>query len=289
MHMLTYLFIKALWSEAAALEVLSYSVHQIHSSQDEASQPRQSQQHDGTTSQRPRETEKHACPIIHIISVLYCRETHTPSNIWVAYTTTNDTTPERNYSNTNWCQETRNWHHCRDTNVSINTLRFYVSVCVCVCEWRKWDVRGAGLDYSDARPSYFNFCTEPRTPRRMFENIGPGYGLESSMQSGSSSRSGCNRASSSWSGRNRGAVVEADAIDREQQLKRAQSGSSSWTRGGGKRGAAVEVDAAIGPGSSSWSGRKRRAAAEADATSGRSSSSESCPRRITHGRRTRGK
>ena len=72
---------------------------------------------------------------------------------------------------------------------------------------------------------------------------------------------------------NQGAAVEADAIGRaavqadaigeqqskrkrsggEQQLKRAQSGSSSWTRGGGKRGAraAVEADAAIGPGSSS--------------------------------------
>ena len=59
---------------------------------------------------------------------------------------------------------------------------------------------------------------------------------------------------------NRGAAVEADAIGRaavqadaigEQQSKPAQSGSSSWTRGGGKRGAAVEADAAIGPGSSS--------------------------------------
>ena len=74
MHALTcsYLFIKALWSKAAALEVFSDAVHQIHSSQDEASKPRQSQQHDGATSQRPRETEKHACPIIHIISGLYC-------------------------------------------------------------------------------------------------------------------------------------------------------------------------------------------------------------------------
>ena len=61
-----------------------------------------------------------------------------------------------------------------------------------------------------------------------------------------------------------GAAVEADAIGRaaveadaigEQQLKRTRSGaaaeagaigSSSWTRGGGKRGAAVEADAAIG-------------------------------------------
>ena len=70
---------------------------------------------------------------------------------------------------------------------------------------------------------------------------------------------------------NRGAAVEADAIGRaavqadsigeqqskrtqsggQQQMKRAQSGSSSWTRGGGKRRAAVEADAAIGPGSSS--------------------------------------
>ena len=57
------------------------------------------------------------------------------------------------------------------------------------------------------------------------------------------------------------AAVQADAIGEqqskrtrsggEQQLKRVQSGSSSWTRGGGKRGAAVEADAAIGPGSSS--------------------------------------
>ena len=98
--------------------------------------------------------------------------------------------------------------------------------------------------------------------------LGPG------MQSGSSSRSGRNRACSSSSGRNREAAVEADAIGRraavqadtigeqqskrtrsggEQQLEQAQSGSSSWTRGGGKRGAqaAVEADAAIGPGSSS--------------------------------------
>ena len=97
--------------------------------------------------------------------------------------------------------------------------------------------------------------------------LGPG------MQSGSSSRSGRNRACSSSGGRDRGAAVEADAIGRaavqadtigeqqskrtrsggEQQLKQAQSGSSSWTRGGGKRGAqaAVEADAAIGPGSSS--------------------------------------
>ena len=54
----------------------------------------------------------------------------------------------------------------------------------------------------------------------VLENIGPGHGLESSrtggMQSGSSSRSGCNQ----------GAAVEVDAIG-EQQLKWMQSGSSS--------------------------------------------------------------
>ena len=88
----------------------------------------------------------------------------------------------------------------------------------------------------------------------MFENFGSGHGLESSK-------------------RYRGAAVEADVIG-EQQLKRTQSGSSS--RSGrdreqqlkrmqaarraadaigeqreGKGGTAVEVDAAIGPGSSS--------------------------------------
>ena len=88
---------------------------------------------------------------------------------------------------------------------------------------------------SDMRPSYF----QPRTPRRMFENIG--HVLESSrtacgeqqlkrMQSGSSSRHGCN-----W-----GAAVEVDTIG-EQQLKRMQSGSSS--RRGRNRGAAAEEDA----------------------------------------------
>ena len=89
----------------------------------------------------------------------------------------------------------------------------------------------------------------------MFENFGSAHGLESSK-------------------RNRGAAVEADVIG-EQQLKRMQSGSSSrsgrdreqqlkWMQAlsgeqqtqagsssGGKGGTAVEVDAAIGPGSSS--------------------------------------
>ena len=63
------------------------------------------------------------------------------------------------------------------------------------CSW-------GGTDYSDARPSYFNLFTEPRTP-------GPGMGWNLVC--------------------NRGAAVEADAIGRaavqadaigEQQSKR---------------------------------------------------------------------
>ena len=72
---------------------------------------------------------------------------------------------------------------------------------------------------------------EPRTPRRMFENIV----LESAswcMQSGSSSRSE----------RNRGAAVEADEIG-EQQPKWTQSRSSSWKRTQTGSSSAAEVDA----------------------------------------------
>ena len=62
----------------------------------------------------------------------------------------------------------------------------------------------------------------------MFENIGPGHGLESSW--------GYKRmhaiGSSSRSRRNWGAAAEADAIG-EQQLKRTQAA---------KRGAAAEAD-----------------------------------------------
>ena len=75
--------------------------------------------------------------------------------------------------------------------------------------------------------------------------LGPG------MQSGSSSRSGRNRASSSSSGCNRGAAVEADAIGQraaaeagaigEQQLdaRRRQTGSAS-SSGSGCRNRARE-------------------------------------------------
>ena len=81
--------------------------------------------------------------------------------------------------------------------------------------------------------------TEPRTPRRMF--VGEhwaGHGLESSMQSGSSSRSGRDREQQLEAEANGeqqrkrmpetgpGAAAEADASG-EQQLKRTQSGRSS--------------------------------------------------------------
>ena len=166
---------------------------------------------------------------------------------------------------------------------------------LCVCEWRKWDVRGAGLDYSDARPSYFNLFTEPQTRgEECSRTLGPAVEADAIGR----------------------AAVEADAIgeqqlkrtqsgsssrrgrDREQQLKRTQAVSSSWSgcnRGaaagsGGKRGAVTgKRMPRSGPG----------AAAEADASgkqqlkrtqSGRGSSAQrAVRRRITHGRRTRGK
>ena len=83
--------------------------------------------------------------------------------------------------------------------------------------------------------------TEPRTPRRMFENIRHGLeqlGLQADAIGSSSQR-----------GRNRGAAVEADAIREqqskadaigEQQSKRMQLGSSSQS---GHNWGAVEADA----------------------------------------------
>ena len=87
------------------------------------------------------------------------------------------------------------------------------------------DVRGAGLDYSDARPSYFNLFIEPtRTPALGWNPASGGC-----MQSGSSSRSGRAAVEADAIGEQqlkRTQSVEADAIG-EQQLKRTQSGSSS--------------------------------------------------------------
>ena len=75
--------------------------------------------------------------------------------------------------------------------------------------------------------------------------------------------------SSSWSRRNQGAAVEADAI-REKQLRQTQSGSSSWSRC--NQGEAVEADAIreqqlkqMQSGRSSWSRHNQGAAVEADA------------------------
>ena len=64
--------------------------------------------------------------------------------------------------------------------------------------------------------------TEPQTQQTMFENIE--NGLESSRTAGATS--GRNQGAGSRSRRNQGAAVEADAIG-EQQLKWTQSGSSS--------------------------------------------------------------
>ena len=68
--------------------------------------------------------------------------------------------------------------------------------------------------YSDARPSYFNLFTEPRTPRRMFENIGPGMGWN---PAGGSCGYICYRGAAVEADAIWQAAVEADAI-REQQL-----------------------------------------------------------------------
>ena len=68
-----------------------------------------------------------------------------------------------------------------------------------------WLRVGLYIDYGDARPIYVLQFTEPR----MFENSG--HGLESSRTAGGEQQP-------KLSGHNRGAAVEADAI--EEQLKR---------------------------------------------------------------------
>ena len=83
-----------------------------------------------------------------------------------------------------------------------------VRVCVCVCV----DVRGAGLDYSDTRPSYFNLLNL-ELHKECLRTLGMGWNLPEQV-SRLQALSGCNR----------GAAVEADAIG-EQQPKRTQLGS----------------------------------------------------------------
>ena len=118
--------------------------------------------------------------------------------------------------------------------------------------------------------------------------LDPGMGWNSAsggcMQSGSSSRSGRAAVEADAIGEQQlkrtrsGEAAEADASS-EQQLKRAQSGSSSWKR--------------RQTGSSSGSGCRNRAREQQlmkRTQSGRSSSAQrAVRRRITHGRRTRGK
>ena len=110
---------------------------------------------------------------------------------------------------------------------------------VCVRAWRKWDVCGAGLDQWRATFALLNLELREECSARAWAGI-----IQNSWeQLGSSSWSGRNRGaaveasgSSSWSGRNRGAATEAGASG-EQPLKRMQSRSSSWrgrNRGAGK-------------------------------------------------------
>ena len=63
------------------------------------------------------------------------------------------------------------------------------------------------------RPSYFNLLNLG-TPRRMFENVGPGHGLASRT---AEVTSGCMQSgSSSQRRRNLGAAAHADAIGEKQ-------------------------------------------------------------------------
>ena len=85
----------------------------------------------------------------------------------------------------------------------------------------------------------------------MFANIGPGHGMGWNPASaiGEQQLKRTQSGSSSRSGRDREQQLKRMQAASKQQLKRAQSGAAAGS--GGKRGAAVEVYAAIGPGSSS--------------------------------------
>ena len=96
---------------------------------------------------------------------------------------------------------------------------------MCVCDvWRKWDVRGAGLDY--------NIVTRDlRTPaKNVREHWARAWAGIRQAQSGTSSRSGRNRASSSWKRRQTGSSSWSGCRNRaREQLKRTQAASSSWS------------------------------------------------------------
>ena len=133
--------------------------------------------------------------------------------------------------------------------------------------WRKWDVRGAGLDWW--RAIFVLQCTEPQEHWAWAGIFQKRWGYKRT-QSGSyaiRTQSGSNR-------RNRGAAAEADAIG--ELLK---SGKSSWSER--KWQAAAEGTQSVG---SSWSGRKRGTAVwSGSMQSGSSSSAQGAVRRrITH-------
>ena len=113
------------------------------------------------------------------------------------------------------------------------------------------------LDYSDARPSYFNLFTEPRTPRRMFESIGPGYAIGEQQskrtQSGVQQFKRTQSGSSISSGHNRGAAVKADAIGRRAAAEAGAIGEQQL------RGREAEANGERSSASSSGSGWRNRA------------------------------
>ena len=80
------------------------------------------------------------------------------------------------------------------------------------------------------RPSYFNLNLELREERSRTLGWNPAGAANRCMQSGSSSRSG----------RNRGAAVEADAIG-VQQSKRARLGAAAEADASGEHAAAAEA------------------------------------------------
>ena len=133
----------------------------------------------------------------------------------------------------------------QDLDLVCVTLSIYqyvkILTCVCVCEWRKWDVHGAGLTIvmRDLR-TLLNLELREECSR-----AGIQLGLQADADAGSSSRSG----------HNRGAAAEADASG-EQQLKRC---NRAWEQ------------------QLIRSRRKRRAAAEADAIGEQQLCRESCP------------
>ena len=110
----------------------------------------------------------------------------------------------------------------KDGQISLEEFQEYnvslykcVSVCVCVTEVGcSWGGTRRRLVTRDLRTSIYR----TRTPRRMFEHAWAG-----------TATSGCNE----------GAAVEVDAIW-EQQSKREQLGSRSWSRH--NRGAAADSD-----------------------------------------------